>query len=148
MTEPAFERYARDVLAPAGIPWSVGGDATNEDYEGAVAQLGDQRWRVRTARITPRKPGAFLAFWRRAADGSTAPFPADAQDGLLVLVDDGGRRGGFSFTADQLERLGITSSAGHPGKRGFRVYPAWSADLNPQAARTQRSQAPAFFELD
>ncbi|QRY61852.1 MepB family protein [Gordonia sp. PDNC005] len=121
-------------------------DETNLDYAGRIARIGAEVWRVRTARITPTKPGAFVSVWRRAADGGTEPFPADeAVAGLIVFVDDGEHHGVFRFTADHLVRLGVTSGARSSGKRGFRVYPPWVGDLNPQASRTQRAQAHAFI---
>ncbi|GED99555.1 metallopeptidase [Gordonia spumicola] len=115
-------------------------DATNLDYDGRIAQIGDQRWRVRTARVTPTKPGAFVAVWRRDVDGGTEPFDSADVAGLLVFVEGGV----FRFTAEHLADMGITSSDRHPGKRGFRVYQPDLVGLNPRAARTQRAQASAF----
>lgn len=148
MPLPSFESYARLVLDPAGVPYSVEAEADNAEYQAGLARVGDQLWRVRTAKVTPTKPGAFVSAWRRAADGSTEPFPLDdPADGLLVFVAGQGRFGVFRVTRELLGELGISSSATRPGKRGFRVYPAWCTGLNPQATRTQRAQAPAFEEL-
>lgn len=120
----------------------------HSDYEAAVAILGAEAWRVRRARITPTKPGAFVAVWRRARDGSTQPFDVDDPTaGLIVLVEDDQQFGCFRFTTAHLDDLGVVRSARQPGKRGFRVYPAWCSGLNTQAARTQRAQAPAFTDL-
>ena len=120
----------------------------NGDYESGVARIGKEQWRIRTARITPAKPGAFVAVWRRVEGGSTRPFTADESlSGLLVLVQEQERFGVFQFTKAHLVLLGYVSSGLHPGKRGFRVYPAWCTDLNSQASRTQRAQAAAFSEL-
>ncbi|GAA2858909.1 MepB family protein [Paenarthrobacter ilicis] len=119
----------------------------NSDYESGIARLGEEHWRIRTARITPKKPGAFVALWKRDEDGSTRPFTAgEAEAGLLVFVEDQQRFGVFRFTAADLVALGYVSSGLHPGRRGFRVYPAWCTDLNAQALRTQRAQLPAFSE--
>ncbi|WFR83718.1 MepB family protein [Arthrobacter sp. Y-9] len=138
----ALEEYA----AVLGESFTVTPEAQNSDYESGVAQLRGASWHVRTARITPTKPGAFLAFWRRDDDGATAPFGRqDVGAGLLVFVEEEGRRGVFRFTDAHLEDLGITAGA-RPGKRGFRVYPSWCEGLNPQAAKSQRAQAPAFQE--
>ena len=121
----------------------------NGDYESGLVMIGVQHWRIRTARVTPVKPGAFVAVWSRDPLGETRPFDTDDRtDGLLVFVVDGERFGLFRFTAPYLERLGITRSASQPGKRGFRVYPEWSTGLNPQAKRTQREQAEAFIDLE
>lgn len=156
----AFDHYRAVVLSAQGLAASVAPEEQSGDYEAGLAVIRDdagrvERWRVRTARVTPTKAGAFVAVWRRAADGGTEPFPADEDlsagtghaaraTGLLVFVEDGGRRGVFRFTAEHLRELGITSSAQRAGKRGFRVYPSWCAELNRQAQRTQAAQARAF----
>jgi hypothetical protein len=138
----AFEGYATSV----GAAFSVTPESQNSDYESGVAQIDDEAWHIRTARNTPTKPGAFVAFWQRDSDGTTVPFgDDDLSAGLLVFVEQQGRRGIFRFTRENLARLGITSGR-RPGKRGFRVYPSWCAELNSQAMTTQRAQAPAFRE--
>ncbi|WP_374948051.1 MepB family protein [Agreia sp.] len=139
----AFEAYAIDM----GLAAAVTPEAQTSDYESGVAQIGEETWHIRTARNTPTKPGAFVAFWRREADGTTAPFrDDDPAAGLLVFVAQQGRRGVFRFTGAQLAELGIASGR-KPGKRGFRVYPSWCAHLNAQAMSTQRAQAAAFHEV-
>jgi len=126
----------------------ISSEEQNGEYESGRVTDGHRTWRIRTARVTPNKPGAFVAVWRRAADGRTEPFHADEDcDGLLVLVEDGPRFGVFAFTREHLAELGITQAPGRPGKRGFRVYPRWCDDLNRQATRTQRAQAPAFTDF-
>ena len=120
----------------------------NSDYESGVARIGEERWRIRTARITPTKSGAFVAVWKRGEDGATRPFSAEeSMSGLFVFVEEQERFGVFRFTTAHLISLGYVSSDLHPGKRGFRVYPAWCTELNPQASRTQRAQGVAFSEL-
>lgn len=129
-----------------GVAVDVVAEAQDSDYESGIAQLDDGPWHIRTARNTPTKPGAFVAFWRRDSSGRTAPFPEDdAAMGLLVFVEQGDRRGIFRFTRSHLADLGITAGR-RPGKRGFRVYPTWCVGLNPTARATQRAQAPAFTE--
>lgn len=138
----AYEAYAAEL----GIPVVVVPETQNSDYESGIAQIGADSWHIRTARNTPTKPGAFVAFWRRTAGGATAPFSGDdLAAGLLVFVEHEGRRGVFRFTREHLAELGITAGK-HPGKRGFRVYPSWCTTLNPRATRTQRAQASAFEE--
>lgn len=120
----------------------------NSEYESGIALIGEEWWRIRTARITPTKPGAFVATWTRDDKGKTRPFTVDeSQSGLLVFVADGEHFGVFRFTSEDLKSLGYVTSGHHPGKRGFRVYPSWCTGLNPQASRTQRAQASAFEEL-
>ena len=142
MRFPAFETYA----AVRRMPVAVTPAAQNSDYESGLARIGDETWHIRTARNTPTKPGAFVAFWQRDAGGSTAPFgDGDLTAGLYVFVEQQGRRGVFRFTGTHLAELGITSGR-RPGKRGFRVYPSWCEGLNTQATATQRAQGSAFEE--
>ena len=141
----AFAEYAAAVGQPEAVD-TARPEAQNSDYESGVAEIDGGTWHLRTARITPTKPGAFLAFWRRDETGETAPFAADAVGaGLIVLVEQAGRRGAFRFTAEHLSALGITAGP-RPGKRGFRVYPGWCDGLNASAMATQRAQASAFRE--
>ena len=137
----AFAAYS----AVVGVTAEVRPEMQNGDYESGIIRIGEEAWHIRTARNTPTKPGAFVAFWQRDADGNTTPFGDDLAAGLLVFVEQHDRRGVFRFTGVHLAELGITSGR-RPGKRGFRVYPGWCAGLNVQAAATQRAQAPAFRE--
>lgn len=128
------------------MEFSVVAEPQGSDYESGIVHIDGAEWHIRTARNTPTKPGAFLAFWRRGADGATVPFGSnDLGAGLLAFTGWQGRRGVFRFTAAHLAELGVASGAG-PGKRGFRVYPPWCTGLNRQAAATQRAQASAFQE--
>lgn len=127
---------------------AVTAEEQGSDYEACAADIGGARWRVRTARITPTKPGAFVAVWRRGPNGETEPFDADgATAGLLVLVPDGGRFGAFTFPGATMAALGVYSSERWAGKRGFRLYPTWCTGLNPQAERTRAAQARYFEEM-
>ncbi|MGO1629167.1 MepB family protein [Microbacterium sp. JB110] len=142
MTYSAFEEFA----AESGISAQVSPELQNSDYESGTVEIEGRMWHIRTARNTPTKPGAFVAFWRRNGDAKTEPFGSDdPAAGLLVFVKQEGRRGVFRFTADHLAELGVTSARGS-GKRGFRVYPSWCDGLNRQAAAAQRAQVAAFRE--
>lgn len=139
----AFAVYS----ARVGIAAEVIAEMQNSDYESGIFRIDEETWRIRTARNTPTKPGAFVAFWQRNTEGNTTPFSDDdPAAGLLVFVKQHDRRGVFRFTGVHLTELGITSGR-WPGKRGFRVYPSWCADMNVQATTTQRAQAPAFQEF-
>lgn len=131
-----------------GIPGEPRPEEQNGEYESGAVTIGDELWRVRAARVTPKKSGAFVAVWERDEAGETLPFASEGKvAGLLVLVHDAERFGAFRFTASHLEALGVTRSSAHPGKRGFRVYPSWSEGLNAQASRTQKAQSQAFIVL-
>ncbi|MDQ0635946.1 hypothetical protein QFZ40_003855 [Arthrobacter pascens] len=144
----ALKRFIGLAPAPADAQPVIQIEEQNSDYESGVALIGNEQWRIRTARITPTKQGAFVAVWKRDEGGSTRPFTADeSMSGLLVFVEEHERFGVFQFSPAHLISLGYVSSELHPGKRGFRLYPAWSTNLNAQALRTQRAQADAFTEL-
>ncbi|MDJ0319907.1 MepB family protein [Pseudarthrobacter sp. PS3-L1] len=144
----AFKRFIDLAPAPVDAQHVIHVEEQNSDYESGVARIGTEEWRIRTARITPTKPGAFVTVWKRGEDGSTRPFTADeSMSGLLVFVEEHERFGVFQFPTADLILLGYVSSDLHPGKRGLRVYPAWCTDLNSQASRTQRVQGAAFLEL-
>jgi|SRR5690606_30533731 len=141
-----FNAFA-DYASRTGLVAEIVPEAQNSDYESGIVQIDEEPWHIRTARITPAKPGAFVAFWQRDAEGNTMPFrDDDFAAGLLVFVAQHGRRGVFRFTGAHLVELGITSGR-QPGKRGFRVYPGWCTGLNAQATTTQRAQASAFHEF-
>lgn len=144
----AFARFSGLVGDRFGVLGSPEPEEQNGEYESGQVTIGAKRWRLRTARVTPKKPGAFVALWQRNARGETCPFETNEKiAGLLLFVREDERFGVFQFTSEHLERLGITRSPRHVGKRGFRVYPSWSTGLNRQAERTQRQQAEAFTEL-
>ncbi|WP_430867768.1 MepB family protein [Demequina aurantiaca] len=144
----SLESFAQRALVPAGIEYAVAPEPDNAAYSAAVLTVGTVRLRVREARVTPTKPGAFVSVWRRAPDGGTEPFPAaDAEAGVLVFVAEAAHTGVFHFTPAHLAELGVVSTDSAPGKRGFRVYPPWCHHLNPQATRAQRAQASAFIDL-
>lgn len=139
----AFAVYS----ASMGLIAEVIPEMQNSDYESGLVQIGEEAWHIRTARNTPTKPGAFVAFWQRNAKGNTTPFRDDDHAaGLLVFVEHDCRRGVFRFTGTHLTELGITSGR-RPGKRGFRVYPSWCVGLNMHAMISQRAQASAFHEF-
>ncbi len=127
---------------------AVWAEEQNIDYESAVFMQNGELWRWRTARITPAKPGAFVALWRRNSQGSTEPFDAtDECAGVMIGVADDDGSGIFTFTNKDLERLGIYQSTAQPGKRGFRLYMPWNDRLNRQAQRTKEAQAQFFLPM-
>lgn len=69
----AFAVYSAGV----GVAAEVIPEMQKSDYESGIVQIGEEAWHIRTARNTPTKPGAFVAFWQRDAEGNTTPFSAD-----------------------------------------------------------------------
>lgn len=148
MSFSAFHDFVTLVEGRYGEPGKPHTEEQNSDYESGTVMLGAKTWRIRTARITPKKPGAFVAVWCRDERGETRPFDSsESFAGLLVFVREKQRFGVFRFSADLLEHIGVTRSEHHPGKRGFRVYPSWSSGLNPQAVKAQQEQASVFEVL-
>lgn len=121
-------------------------DATNADYGAQLLTIDGLTARLRIGRVTPRKVGLFVAVWERAEDGTTRPFAAEGDvELLLVIVREGARLGLFTFPREALREHGILSVSGEGGKRGFRLYPPWSATSSAQARHTQRWQQ-RYFE--
>ncbi|RNE49802.1 MepB family protein [Corynebacterium alimapuense] len=144
----SFHRYLDLVSLPKNALETITPEAQSSDYESGNALIEGSLWRIRTARATPTKPGAFVAVWQRMEDGTTAPFEAsDPTVGLFVFVTESDHFGVFRFTTEQLISLRVLATQHSPGKRGFRVYPPWCTNLNPQAARSQDRQSLAFFDL-
>lgn len=134
------------LFAPVGGAEAVVAEADNGDYGAARTRIGSRSVRLRVGKLTPTKVGLFVAVWRRSAAGPTEPFPADDVDLLVIITREGSHAGAFVFPRSALERHGITSVAGIGGKRGFRVYPPWSATDNAQAIRTQTWQGAYFLD--
>lgn len=147
------EGFHADVVAAIELLASLGIDCPdlaiepdNSEYGGAISDSAGVRLRV--GKLTPRKVGLFVTVWRRAAGGSTEPLPdADGVRFLVIAVREGERFGLFVFSRAALRTHGISSANGVGGKRGFRVYPPWSATPNAQATRSQKWQGEYFLEL-
>ncbi|WUD62845.1 MepB family protein [Nocardia sp. NBC_00511] len=120
----------------------------NAEYGAFVSRVGRGSARFRVGKLTPKKVGMFVTVWKRAADGSTEPFAAeDGTDLLVITVREGQHVGQFAFPKNALVEHDIVSVEGRGGKRGFRVYPPWSATRNRQAMRTQQWQCDYFLDL-
>ncbi len=65
----------------------------------------------------------------------------------MVVVREGARFGAFVLPAPVLAARGVVAVDGRGGKRGFRLYPPWSDDLNPQATATRAWQCPFYVDL-
>lgn len=155
-----LDRYLALIAPEIGDDYAVTAEEQNGDYESGIVTFAGgatfagattfagSTWRIRSARITPTKPGAFVAMWTRGSAGTTRPFElAEALSGTLVFLEDGEHFGVFRFASTTLQQLGYVSSGGNQGKRGFRVYPSWCEGLNSQAQRTRIAQAPSFIRF-
>ena len=142
-------------------------------YEALVFSLNEKNIVYRKARITPDRPGAFLAVWQRPSLDSIngnkpIPLQSNELDYLFVQVQrhsnvtgnqelvSSPKYGMFIFPTSLLIEKGIVSSTKSKGKTGFRVFPPWSQDrgvigtkvFSESGKKTQRWQLPYFLEID
>ncbi len=121
----------------------------SSDYDASRFQLSGWRMVCRSARITPKKAGQFVTFWKRSSTGPIEPLnEKDPIDFFLVNVRSGNKLGQFIFPKSVLIEKGIISTDKKEGKRAFRVYPGWDQTQNKQAEKSQKWQLNYFFEVD
>lgn len=116
-------------------------------YKACQFSLNDALVIYREAKITPKKVGQFVTFWKRI-NGSTQPFnEEDTFDFFVVTVKANNKQGQFIFPKSILIKKGIISATGKAGKRGFRIYPSWDSTHSKQAISTQKWQLSYFHEI-
>ncbi len=121
----------------------------SKEYEACQFHLNGRRIISRTAKITPKKAGQFVTFWKRKGRGPIEPFcETDQLDYYVVNVRAENKFGQFVFPKSILINKGIISTARREGKRAFRVYPSWDKAKNKQAEKTQKWQLDFFFEIN
>lgn len=119
-----------------------------QEYQACNFQLNDYSIICRTAKVTPKKTGQFVTFWKRDAEGITTPFDEnDAFDFYVINVIASNEMGQFVFPKALLIDKGIISTSEKEGKRGFRVYPSWDKVSSKQAIKTQQWQLNYFIRL-
>jgi hypothetical protein len=124
-------------------------ESESKEYKAVQFQLNGLHIICRTAKITPKKVGLFVTFWKRSKDGPIAPFhKTDPFDLFVINVQQEGQYGQFVIPKSELQKRGLISSETKEGKRGFRVYPAWDITQNKQAQRTQKWQLNYFIEIN
>lgn len=118
-------------------------------YDAFRFELNGRSIIYRNAKITPKKVGQFVTFWKRHANGAIEPFDEfDHIDFYVVTVQTETKFGQFVFPKSVLIKKGIISTEKKEGKRGFRVYPKWDVVKSKQAERTQKWQLDYFYEID
>jgi hypothetical protein len=124
-------------------------DKESQEYEGCRFKLDNKNIICRTSKITPKKIGQFVTFWKRNKDGITEPFDeTDAIDYYVINVQSENKVGQFVIPKLVLIVKGIISTSKKEGKRGFRVYPIWDKTESKQAVLTQQWQLNYFFEIN
>lgn len=113
----------------------------SQEYGACRFEINGKKVISRNAKITPRKVGQFVTCWKRSVEGTTQPFDeSDDFDLLVINVSKDDRYGQFVFPKSILAQKGIVTTIKNPGKRGFRVYPAWDRPTNKQAIQSQKWQ--------
>ncbi|MFD2825637.1 MepB family protein [Leeuwenhoekiella polynyae] len=121
----------------------------SKEYDACRFKLNGTRIVSRSSKITPKKVGQFVTFWKRTGNGPIEPFDAqDPGDLYVVNVRSAEAFGQFVFPKEVLLEKGIISSATQAGKRACRVYPSWDIAQSKQAVRTQKWQLKYFYELN
>ena len=173
----AFESLLIKGFIPAGykITNGVALDPVPESskYEALVFSLNHLNIVYRKGKVTPDRPGAFLAVWQRPLlrniDGNKPiPLKSNELDYLFVQVESHSNittndilesrpmHGIFIFPVSLLIDKGIVSSSKSKGKTGFRVFPPWSDDrgvagtkvFSESGKKTQRWQLPYFLKFN
>jgi len=172
-----FESFLMKGFIPAGYkitkPVELGPVPESSKYEALVFSLDKKNIVYRKGKVTPDRPGAFLAVWQRPPsdnyDGNKPiPLKSDALDYLFIFVEkhcsaitnealvNKQKHGMFIFPVSLLIENGIVSSTKNKGKTGFRVFPPWSDNrgiagtkiFSDSGKKTQRWQLPYFIEIN
>ncbi|PCI87974.1 MAG: MepB family protein [Hyphomicrobiales bacterium] len=123
-------------------------DKESNEYGAGTYKLNQLTIITRTAKITPKKIGQFVAIWQRDQQGITQPQHIDDKFDLLVInCANGDKFGQFVFPKTALAKHGIISTTQKRGKNGIRVYPSWDKAINKQAVKTQNWQLGYFLEF-
>jgi len=121
----------------------------SKEYDASRFELNGLCIISRSSKITPKKIGQFVTFWKRNGNGSIEPLEEnDNIDFYVVNVQTQNKFGQFVFPKSVLIQKGILSTNKKEGKRGFRVYPNWDIAINKQAERTQKWQLNYFYEIN
>ncbi|WP_299256781.1 MepB family protein [uncultured Aquimarina sp.] len=124
-------------------------ESESKEYKACNFHLNDLKIVCRSAKITPKKVGQFVTFWKRKNKGPIEPFEeTDLIDYFIVNVKHDDHLGQFVFPKSKLIEKGIISTDKKEGKRAFRVYPPWYTAKNIQAIRTQKWQLNYFLQID
>ncbi len=119
-----------------------------KEYEACQFHLNQFFVLCRNSKITPKKTGQFVTFWKRNKEGITEPFHEnDDIDFYIINVKKDSHLGQFIFPKAILIEKGILKTIKKDGKRGFRVYPSWDIVTNKQAEKTQKWQLEYFYEI-
>ena len=121
-------------------------DMECEEYFGFNFKISESNLKFRKSKLTPKKVGQFVTFWKRDSDGKTVPF--DINDDFafyIIAIEESENSGFFMFPKIILEKENLISSEEKTGKRGFRIYADWHFPNNKQAEKTKPWQTKYFI---
>ena len=144
-----LEQIKKEVYDKCGFILSdFKADPESIAYNACSFYLNERKILYRNAKVTPKKSGQFVTFWKRSKKGPIEPFNMnDPIDFYVVTVKTDNKLGQFVFPKSILITKGIISTDKKEGKRAFRVYPIWHNEGNAQAKRTQKWQLDFFYEI-
>ncbi|MEQ9311582.1 MAG: MepB family protein [Cytophagales bacterium] len=121
----------------------------SKEYNPSQFKLNGIQIINRNAKITPKKVGQFVTFWKRSQNGPIEPFHEnDPFKFFTVNVQTNNQLGQFVFPKSILIKKGIISTLQKEGKRAFRVYPSWDMPKSKLAERTQKWQLDFFYHIN
>lgn len=124
-------------------------DLECDEYSGFNFKINENRIKFRRSKLTPKKVGQFVTFWKRDSDGKTVPFSVnDDFDFYLISIEENESSGFFIFPKAVLEKENLISSELKVGKRGFRIYADWHFPNSKQAEKTKLWQTQFFIIFD
>ncbi len=149
ITYSELERINKIVFKPCGLELTnVEAELESMEYSAHNFNLGGQKVKFRTAKITPTKTGLFVTLWKRDKNRIIVPFDiSDNIDIYIIATRKEAKFGFFAFPKNILYENKILSDKNRDGKRGIRVYPSWHLTTNKQALKTQLWQTKYFFDI-
>lgn len=124
-------------------------EAESKEYHACQYKVNGLKIICRNAKITPKKIGQFVTFWKRIKNDSIEPFQeTDPFDFFVINLQKEKKFGQFVIPKTVLIEKGIISRKTKEGKRAFRVYPSWDNPESKQAIQAQNWQLDYFFEIN
>jgi len=145
-----LDQIITDVFEKCGLKISAFQlESESNEYDACRFELNGLKIISRRSKMTPKKIGQFVTFWKRNGNGIIEPLEeTEPFDFYVVNVRTEKEYGQFVFPKSVLIKKGIISTSKKEGKRAFRVYPSWDIAINNQAKRTQKWQLDYFYEIN
>lgn len=121
-------------------------DLECEAYFGFNFKVDDVKIKFRKSKLTPKKTGQFVTYWKRDPDGKTVPFDvSDDFNFYITAIVENNNSGFFIFPKAVLEKENLILGEVKVGKRGFRLYADWHLTDSTQAEKTKLWQSQYFI---